>query len=84
MEQAKSHIVDIDNRKSFSASGISDVLSFNEREVRMTLAGGGKLIILGDNLKIDGFSKQSREVRISGLLRSLRYGETFGSHGFFK
>lgn len=84
MEQAKSHIVDIDNRKSFSASGISDVLSFNEREVRMTLAGGGKLIILGDNLKIDGFSKQSGEVRISGLLRSLRYGETFGSHGFFK
>ena len=64
MEQTKNHIVNIDNRNALSASGISDVTSFNEREVRLTLCGGGKMVISGDAMKIDGFSKQTGEVRI--------------------
>ena len=55
MEQTKNHIVNIDNRNALSASGISDVTSFNEREVRLTLCGGGKMVISGDAMKIDGF-----------------------------
>ena len=75
MEQTKNHIVNIDNRNALSASGISDVTSFNEREVRLTLCGGGKMVISGDAMKIDGFSKQTGEVRIGGRIYAVKYSD---------
>ncbi len=83
MEQTKTHAVEIDNRSRLSASGIADVASFNEREVRASLCGGGKIIVIGESLKIDGFSKQSGDMKLSGKIYAVKYSD-FSASGVKK
>ena len=45
MGQIENHVLTIDNRKAISLSGAADVLSFNEREIRFSLIGGGKVVV---------------------------------------
>lgn len=78
MEQQKNHIVTLDNRKCLKAGGVAEVLGFNEREVRAALVGGGKIIITGDKLAIDGFSRQTGELALSGLVSGIKYSDIQG------
>ena len=85
MEQTKAHKLTLDDRKYLAVCGVADVLCFNDREVRLALCGGGKLFVLGENLKIEGFSKQTGEARVNGTVRSMRYSDLLGgARGFFK
>lgn len=73
MGQIENHVLTIDNRKAIALSGAADVLSFNEREIRFSLIGGGKVVVSGENLNIAGFSKQTGEAKLSGTINSVKY-----------
>lgn len=77
MEKNENHILTIDNRRAISLSGAADVLSFNEREIRLSLCDGTKVIVSGENLNIAGFSKQTGEAKLAGTINSVKY-QTFG------
>lgn len=73
MEQNKNHSVKIESGQGFFATAIAEVLSFNEKEIRLAIFGGGRLIVLGENLKISGFNNQLGELKVSGKVLSLKY-----------
>ncbi|HBF86173.1 MAG TPA: hypothetical protein DDW54_00680 [Clostridiales bacterium] len=73
MEQNKNHSLSVEYKQGLTASGISDVLSSNDREAILSICGGGKVKISGENLKIIGFDKVSCNFKMSGFVLSVRY-----------
>ena len=63
----------IEYKKSLIASGIADVISFNEREIRLKLEDGGRVNITGENLKIVGFEKRTGEFKLVGTVLSIKF-----------
>ena len=69
----------IEYKKSFSASGICDVLAFNEREIKLAIVEGGRMVITGESLKIVGFNKQSGEFKLVGIVSGVKFLSATGS-----
>ena len=63
----------IEYKKSLIASGVGDVISFNEREIKLKLEDGGRVNITGDNLKIVGFEKRTGEFKLAGVVMSVKF-----------
>lgn len=63
----------IEYKKSFSASGVADVISFNDREIKFTLAEGGKVSVFGEALKIVGFEKRTGDFRLVGVVCGVKF-----------
>mgnify|MGYP002521566916 CR=1 FL=1 len=63
----------IEYKKSLVASGVGDVISFNEREIRLNLAEGGKVLICGEGLKIVKFEKKTGEFKLIGAVGSVKF-----------
>jgi len=73
MEQNLNHGLKIEYGQGLTATAVTDVISFNDREVRVALNGGKRLHVFGENLKISGFNKQSAELRLSGFITAIKY-----------
>ena len=73
-----SPVICIDYMKSFSASGVEDVLAFNDREIRLAFSGGGRARILGEGLKIIEFEKRNGEFKLSGAVVGLKFSNGLG------
>ncbi|MBQ8582875.1 MAG: sporulation protein YabP [Ruminococcus sp.] len=70
----KTHNIILENRKSLSISGITDVDSFDEREICL-FTELGELTIHGRELHIDSMSVESGDMTITGDIWSLIYGD---------
>ncbi len=70
----KNHNIILENRKSLSISGITDVDSFDEREICL-FTELGELSIRGRELHIDSMSVESGDMTITGDIWSLVYGD---------
>lgn len=70
----KNHNIILENRKSLNISGITDVDSFDEREIRL-FTELGELTIRGRELHIDSMSVESGDMIITGDIWSLIYGD---------
>lgn len=70
----KNHNIILENRKSLSISGITDVDSFDEREICL-FTELGELTIRGRELHIDSMSVESGDMTITGDIWSLVYGD---------
>ena len=70
----KNHNIILENRKSLSISGITDVDSFDEREICL-FTELGELTIRGRELHIDSMSVESGDMTITGDIWSLGYGD---------
>lgn len=68
------HSLFIDNRKSISLTGVTEIVSFDENEIRFSLADTD-LVVEGDFLKIEGFSKDTGQVSVCGSISSVIYCE---------
>lgn len=66
------HIISMENRKKMSVSGVSEVLSFNERQVEMETTGGC-LVISGEELSISRLSTEQGDVSVQGYISALQY-----------
>ena len=70
----QNHNMILENRKSLSISGITDVDSFDEREIiRYTQLG--ELTIQGRELHIDAMSVETGDMTITGDIWALIYGD---------
>ena len=68
------HNIILENRKSLTISGITDVDSFDEREIRL-YTQHGELVIKGRELHIDSMSVETGDMTIAGDIWSLTYGD---------
>ena len=73
MEQNKKHTVQLEYGQGFFATGIVEVVVFNEKEMVLRLDSGEKLCVLGENLKINAFNKQQGELCVVGSVAVVKY-----------
>lgn len=64
----------LENRRSLSISGITDVDSFDEREICL-YTQLGELAIQGKELHIDSMSVETGDMTITGDIWSIVYGD---------
>lgn len=70
-ENNKSNM-NLENRKKLSLTGVLEVLSFDEEQIRLNTSLGG-LNINGRNLKLNKLDVQNGDVIISGYVNSMIY-----------
>jgi sporulation protein YabP len=68
------HNMILENRKSLSISGVTDVDSFDEKEVCL-YTQLGELTIKGKELHIDSMSVETGDMTITGDIWSIVYGD---------
>lgn len=71
--QGKHNLI-LENRSHLVLSGVTDVDSFNEEEIRL-FTQLGELTIRGTNLHINEMSVESGDISVEGDVWSLCYGE---------
>ena len=73
MEKIVKHTLFLEYGQGLLATAIAEVLSFDEKEVKLSLSSGGKLLVQGAKMKINGFDKGSGEFKLSGDVSSVKY-----------
>ena len=68
------HNLILEDRANMNLSGVTDVDCFDERTIRLSTQLG-ELVIKGRNLHIDSVSVETGDMRISGDVWSLQYGD---------
>ena len=81
-ENRLEHCLIMQDRKELSISGVNDVKNFDEESV-VLITEMGILTIRGNDLKINGFSTSSKDIKIEGKIYALIYSDEI-SGGFFK
>ncbi len=71
----KPHNVIMEDRARLSVSGVTDVESFDDRQI-VAKTTKGNLIIRGSELRIDKLSLDTGELVVVGLVTDLGYEET--------
>ena len=83
-EQTKNHHLIIDNQKCVSVTEVDSVLSFNESKITLRLLCGGKVVVTGSGLKIEGFSKADGTFLATGEVTGVTYGGKSLAQKLFK
>jgi hypothetical protein len=65
--------IGLDGRKSLSVTEVKEVVSFGDREIKLTLGDGMGLIVKGEKLKIIDFSKESGELKAQGDVSEISF-----------
>ena len=82
--QENKHSVTIEQRKSLTVSGVESVVAFSEMKIVLALIGGGRMTVVGTNLKITGFSKANGSFVADGSVSSVSYGAKSLTSRLFK
>ena len=70
----QNHNLILENRKSLSISGLTDVDSFDEKEISL-YTQLGELTIQGRELHIDAMSVETGDMTITGDIWAMIYGD---------
>ena len=76
------HSLILDNRKKLTATGVSNVDSFDEQTV-VAYTDLGELVVRGSKLHIDKLNIESGELTLDGEITSMSYSENQAAGGFF-
>lgn len=68
------HNVIIENREKLSLSGVTDVDNFDDGEV-LIYTSMGDLSIRGKNLKVEAVSVETGELKLTGQIKALVWGD---------
>ena len=82
--QENKHSVTIEQRKVLTVSGVESVVAFSEVKIVLALLGGGRMTVLGTNLKITGFSKANGSFVADGSVSGVSYGAKSLASRLFK
>lgn len=74
MQEKKPHTLTLGQRKTLSLSGITDLDSFDDREI-ILYTTSGELTITGKDLHINDISIESGNMSVEGDIWSLCYGD---------
>lgn len=73
MNEQCAHNLTIVERKRANICGVAEVDFVTQEKIRITLCDKSKLIIGGENLKMNGFSKQSGSLVVDGKIDEIKY-----------
>jgi sporulation protein YabP len=73
----KAHKLTLNNRRTGTINGVSDVLSFDLSEILLETEQG-MLMIKGNDLHVNRLTLEKGEVEIEGRIDSLTYSEIAG------
>lgn len=76
------HSLILENRKILTATGVSNVDSFDEQTV-VAYTDLGELVIRGSKLHIEKLNIESGELTLDGEISSMSYSESRAAGGFF-
>lgn len=74
----ENHNLSIEQCKKITASAISSVDGFSDKQIVLSFSGG-KIVITGSGMKIVNFSKSSGAFSATGTILSARYLQKGGS-----
>lgn len=73
MEQSEQqHVLNLENLKKLTASGITGVDGFSPTQLSLSYCGG-RIIVCGSDIKIASFSKTTGALSATGEFRSVKY-----------
>ncbi len=76
------HSLILENRKALTATGVSNVDSFDDQTV-VAYTDLGELVIKGNGLAISKLNIETGELTLSGEISSMTYTENQSSNGGF-
>ena len=78
------HEFSVKDRRAMSISGVKEILSFDEQNVRM-LTVGGELVVDGDSLRVKVLDVERGQVVLEGRIDDVGYVEEHaeGRRGFW-
>lgn len=73
------HQLTVNERAGLSLTDAAKVVAFSEKEVKITLKDGRKLVVTGEGLDIALFNEQSGALSLGGNISSIKYlcGDNF-------
>ncbi len=83
MEQTVRQNLVLKNRESLIIDGVDDVLAFTDEYLELT-SDMGVISVEGEELKIEGLSKEKREITICGRISGVFYKEGKNEKGLFR
>ena len=83
-EEIKHKNLNVRERNNLSLDGVCNIVGFDETLVSLATSEG-KIIIEGENLKIESLTRELGEIDISGKIISITYSDNlFGKSRFGK
>ena len=79
---APNHRLVLEQRKSLSVTGVTEVVSFDENLVHLKTQQG-VLLIHGEGLSLKTLTQQGGQVAVEGLIKALQYEEVRAAAGGF-
>lgn len=73
------HTLTIVGRKKACISGVAEVQSVTQERLKLVLANGCGLVIVGEKLKMGAFSKQTGQFNLDGVITEVKYAGEKGS-----
>lgn len=81
---APNHRLVLEQRKSLSVTGVTEVVSFDENLVHLKTQQG-ILLIYGEGLSLKNLTQQGGQVAVEGLVKAMQYEEAkAGAGGFLR
>lgn len=68
----ENHIINLENMRRISATEITGVDSFSDKQIVLSFSGG-RIVVAGTGIKIVNFSKSSGAFSATGEFASVRY-----------
>lgn len=72
LEQNEQHILNVENCKRITATGIISVDAFSATQLILSY-GGGRIVVSGSEMKITSFSKTNGQFSASGVITAVKY-----------
>ncbi|MCL2672442.1 MAG: YabP/YqfC family sporulation protein [Clostridiales bacterium] len=72
MEQKAAHSIALENRKRLKVTGVAEVESFAEQEVRLT-TGAGALLIFGTDMHLSRYNPDEGLLLLTGEIIAIEY-----------
>lgn len=76
------HNVILENRERMSISGVSEVISFDEREITL-VTNGGVLSVSGEELHVEKLNLELGELSVEGRIEAVIYQDDRRRGGFW-
>ena len=79
MDDKNLHTVQIDGQKRIYVTAVREVESVTDEKISLLLFNDKKLTVIGQSLKMGGFSKQNATFVAEGVVLEVKYGYKKGS-----
>ena len=72
MQNVEQNILQLDNQKKLTMSGVVSVDTFSPNQLKLSLEGKS-VLVCGDNLKVVNFNKSQGNLLVEGTIFEIKY-----------